>query len=429
MNGRVVIRLALAAGALFAACAAPASAQGVFTETRPGVWGEVADEQGNPVPDLAIKMTRNVEGDPGGTVKTTKKGTFIFPQLELFEAGYILSLDSTEWYIRKYHIRTRRGTKEIFQDDEGSLNPKAQDKLPIVRHRGANTTISLVVAKVAEYVAPSAAVPGTPAAGQPKRELTLAEKADEAAALGDTATAIDLLDQALVEKPNDPDLMWSKATYMAKAGDTQGAVREGYRVVQVAPDRTNVRLQMAGWMADRGQLAAAVPLLEKERELQPQNALVAKALFEAYGEAGQKENAAKEVDRWLSIAPADPEALLAKADILSTQGDYSGAEEIFRKLAAADPKNADRMYYNAGISIMNKHGITNEDRKRAITAFEKSVETNPKYAKAWNQLGLAYLGMGDYAKAREAFKKFLELDSSSADAVAAKDMLKALPAR
>ena len=429
MNGRVVIRLALAAGALFAACAAPASAQGVFTETRPGVWGEVADEQGNPVPDLAIKMTRNVEGDPGGTVKTTKKGTFIFPQLELFEAGYILSLDSTEWYIRKYHIRTRRGTKEIFQDDEGSLNPKAQDKLPIVRHRGANTTISLVVAKVAEYVAPAAAVPGAPAAGQPKRELTLAEKADEAAALGDTATAIDLLDQALVEKPNDPDLMWSKATYMAKAGDTQGAVREGYRVVQVAPDRTNVRLQMAGWMADRGQLAAAVPLLEKERELQPQNALVAKALFEAYGEAGQKENAAKEVDRWLSIAPADPEALLAKADILSTQGDYAGAEEIFRKLAAADPKNADRMYYNAGISIMNKHGITNEDRKRAITAFEKSVETNPKYAKAWNQLGLAYLGMGDYARAREAFKKFLELDSSSADAVAAKDMLKALPAR
>jgi len=429
MNGRVVIRLALAAGALFAACAAPASAQGVLTETRPGVWGEVADEQGNPVPDLAIKMTRNVEGDPGGTVKTTKKGTFIFPQLELFEAGYILSLDSTEWYIRKYHIRTRRGTKEIFQDDEGSLNPKAQDKLPIVRHRGANTTISLVVAKVAEYVAPAAAVPGAPAAGQPKRELTLAEKADEAAALGDTATAIDLLDQALVEKPNDPDLMWSKATYMAKAGDTQGAVREGYRVVQVAPDRTNVRLQMAGWMADRGQLAAAVPLLEKERELQPQNALVAKALFEAYGEAGQKENAAKEVDRWLSIAPADPEALLAKADILSTQGDYAGAEEIFRKLAAADPKNADRMYYNAGISIMNKHGITNEDRKRAITAFEKSVETNPKYAKAWNQLGLAYLGMGDYAKAREAFKKFLELDSSSADAVAAKDMLKALPAR
>jgi tetratricopeptide (TPR) repeat protein len=427
MNVRVVIRPALAAGVLFAACAVPASAQGVFNETRSGVWGEVADEQGNPVPDLAVKMTRNIEGDPGGTVKTTKKGTFIFPQLELFEAGYILTLDSQEWYIRKYHIRTRRGTREIYQDDEGSLSPKAQDKLPIVRHRGANTAISLVVAKVADYVAPAAA-PGA-AAGQPKRELTLPEKADEAAALGDYTTAIDLLEQALAEKPNDPDLMWSKATYMAKAGDAQGAIREGYRVVQVAPDRTNVRLQMAGWMAERGQLSAAIPLLEKERELQPQNALVAKALFEAYGEAGQKENAVKEVDRWLSIAPTDPEALLAKADILSTQGDYAGAEEIFHKLAAADPKNADRMYYNAGISIMNKHGITNEDRKRAITAFEKSVETNPKYAKAWNQLGLAYLGLGDYAKAREAFKKFLELDSSSPDAVAAKDLMKALPAR
>ncbi|MCU0254838.1 MAG: tetratricopeptide repeat protein, partial [Acidobacteria bacterium] len=368
--------------------------------------------------------------DPGGTVKSTKRGTFIFPQLELFEAGYILTVESEEWYIRKYHIRTRRGTKEIFQDDEGSLNPKAQDKLPIVRHRGANTTISLVVAKIAEYVPPAAA-PGAPggAAGQPKRELTLVEKADEAAALGDYNAAIELLNQALAEKPNDADVMWSKATYMAKSGDAQGAIREGYRVVQVAPERTNVRLQMAAWMEERGQLAAAIPLLEKERELQPSSAPVAKGLFEAYGEAGQAENAAKEVDRWLTIAPDDPEALLAKADLLSGKGDFAGAEEIFRKLAAADPKNADRMYYNAGISIMNKHGVTNEDRKRAITAFEKSVETNPKYAKAWNQLGLAYLGLGEYPKAREAFKKFLELDSSSADAVAAKDLLKALPAR
>ena len=119
MNVRVVSRIAVAAGVLFAACALHAAAQGVLNETRPGVWGEVADEQGNPVPDLAIKMARNVEGDPGGTVKTTKKGTFIFPQLELFEAGYILSLDSPEWYIRKYHIKTRRGTREIFQDDRG----------------------------------------------------------------------------------------------------------------------------------------------------------------------------------------------------------------------------------------------------------------------------------------------------------------------
>ena len=285
------------------------------------------------------------------------------------------------------------------------------------------------MARVTDYVAPAAAPVAGAAPGQPKKDLTPAEKADEAAALGDYTAAIEILGQALTEKPNDPDLMWSRATYMAKAGDTQGAVREGYRVIQVAPDRTGVRLQMSAWMAERGQIAAAVPLLEKERELQPQNALVAKVLFEAYGEAGQPENAAKEADRWLSIAPTDPEALLAKADILSGKGDFAGAEEIFRKLAATDPQNADRMFYNAGVSIMNKKGVTNDDRKRAITAFEKSVEVNPKYAKAWNQLGLAYLGLGEYGKARDSFKKFLELDSSSPDAAAAKDLLKALPAR
>ncbi len=429
MNLSAVLRLALATGVLVAGLLTVAVAQGVLNETKPGIWGEALDAAGNPVEDLPIRLRRNVEGDPGFVVKTTKKGSFVFPQVELYEAGYILTLDDPAWYIRKYQIRARRGTREIYQDDTGQLNPKAQDQLPIVRHRGANTTISLEVAKVADYQPPAAAAgaPGAPAA--PTRELTLAEKADEAAALGDYAAAVDLLGQALEKTPDDADLLWARARYLAKSGDTPGAIREGSRVVQIAPERKGVRLEMAAWMSDRGQIVAAIPLLEKERELDPQNPTVAKALVGAYGEAGQSDKLEAELERWLTIAPDDPEALLAQADFLARKGDYAAAEQIFQKLAAADPANADRMYYNAGVSIMNKSGVTNDDRKRAITAFEKSVEVNPKYAKAYNQLGLAYLGLGDYAKAREAFKKFVELDPGSPDAAAAKDMLKALPAK
>lgn len=428
MTMSAVLRLALATGVLVAASLSLSLAQGVLNETKPGIWGEALDAEGNPVPDLPIRLKRNVEGDPGFVVKTTKKGAFVFPQVELFEAGFILTIDDPEWYIRKYQIRARRGTREIYQDDTGQLNPKAQDQLPVVRHRGANTTISLEVARVADYKAPAAA-PGAPGAPPPARELTLAEKADEAAALGDYATAVDLLGQALAAAPDDVELLWARARYLAKSGDTPGAIREGSRVIQLQPERKGARLEMAAWMSDRGQLTAAIPLLEKERELDPQSTVVAKGLVGAYGEAGQADKLEAEVARWLSIAPDDPEALLAQADLLARKGDYEAAEQIFRKLAASDPANADRMYYNAGVSIMNKHGVTNDDRKRAITAFEKSVEVNPKYAKAYNQLGLAYLGLGDYAKAREAFKKFVELEPSGPDADAAKDMLKALPAK
>ena len=203
MSLRVVIRLALAAGVVLAACALPAAAQGVFNETRPGVWGEVADEQGNPVPDLPIKLARNVEGDPGFVMKSTKKGTFIFPQLELFEAGYVLTIDSPEWYIRKYHIRTRRGTREISRTTRGR-----SIRRPRTSCRSSSTAVRTRRSRWS-WPGSRSTFPGRRTgsgrgAGSAEGELTPAEKADEAAALGDYAAAIEILGPGADRKAQRP---------------------------------------------------------------------------------------------------------------------------------------------------------------------------------------------------------------------------------
>ncbi|XOV95001.1 MAG: OmpA family protein [Bacteroidota bacterium] len=50
------------------------------------------------------------------------------------------------------------------------------------------------------------------------------------------------------------------------------------------------------------------------------------------------------------------------------------------------------------------------DLKTAIPLFEQAVAANDNYAEAWNYLGLAYVKVGEYLKAVNAFKKLESVD-------------------
>ena len=46
----------------------------------------------------------------------------------------------------------------------------------------------------------------------------------------------------------------------------------------------------------------------------------------------------------------------------------------------------------------------------AVTEYEKALAIDPKYGFAINQLGYAYAGMGDFAKAAQSFERYAELN-------------------
>ncbi len=420
--------------ALLLAASVPASALSLW-ESRPGVWGKIVDEEGNPVPGIKVWLKPATGSGATLTAKTNRKGVFAFPRVEFFKDGYRIGIDSDVWFIRNFHMRTRRLSQEIWQDDsyEG-LWPGQQDRMPVLQYRGGNATIEFTVARIEDYQQKMAEMQRAKASGaqaqetgKRRREMTPEDLGDEAMALGDYATAATKYAEALEQKPDDADLLWKHIQALARSGDTGAALRECRRLLQIDPERKGVRLWMARWMQESGQLQFAIPYLEKERELAPTDARVHKMLIEAYREAGQEEKVEEAVEKWLAAIPDDTEAMLEMAQIKARKGDAAGAEELFKKVAEKDPDNADKLYYNVGATIMNRPNLTKDDRERAVVAFEKALEINPDYAKAHLQLGYALLGLGKLKEAREHFERFLALAPDSPEAKDARDLVNSLP--
>ena len=76
----------------------------------------------------------------------------------------------------------------------------------------------------------------------------------------------------------------------------------------------------------------------------------------------------------------------------------------------ADARTDAREQVEFGINVAQR-GLWRE----AIYRWEKAVELDPKYAAAFNDLGIAYEHEGQLEKARKAYEKALTLDPNNAN--------------
>src|SRR5258707_477399 len=77
-------------------------------------------------------------------------------------------------------------------------------------------------------------------------------------------------------------------------------------------------------------------------------------------------------------------------------------------VAYADARGEARSQVDFGINVAQR-GLWRE----AIYRWEKAVELDPKYAAAFNDLGIAYEHEGQLDKARRAYEKALALDPNN----------------
>ncbi|MGB8309966.1 MAG: tetratricopeptide repeat protein [Methanoregula sp.] len=62
-------------------------------------------------------------------------------------------------------------------------------------------------------------------------------------------------------------------------------------------------------------------------------------------------------------------------------------------------------WFNEGVTLYEK-----SDYRRAITAFDKAIASDPTLAEAWNNRGLSLIQTGDYEEARRSIQKALSLN-------------------
>ncbi len=109
------------------------------------------------------------------------------------------------------------------------------------------------------------------------------------------------------------------------------------------------------------------------------------------------------LEKALKINPSLVDAQLMLASVYLRQRDYSAAVAAYKKVIELDPKRVEA-YRNLG-SILGKM----QQPADAIPMLEKAAELNPSDKEVYYELGNAYESGNDFAKASEAYQKYLDL--------------------
>jgi len=113
-------------------------------------------------------------------------------------------------------------------------------------------------------------------------------------------------------------------------------------------------------------------------------------------------------------------ALSGLGEIAMRRGDFTAAQDSFRRVLEISPEDS-AAAYNIGEIFFSNQKIDD-----AITYFELAAKIKKDWPKPYRRLGLVYLNKGDFDKALENLRKFIELDPENPEAANVKATIAAV---
>ncbi|HUZ05440.1 MAG TPA: tetratricopeptide repeat protein, partial [Acidobacteriaceae bacterium] len=189
--------------------------------------------------------------------------------------------------------------------------------------------------------------------------------------------------------------MWPEATAAAQAA------------VQAQPKSVDLKLTLAGQLADTGQVDQGLAMAKSQLNGTPQDRVVLLTLAQMYTRLSRWKDAANTLDQAdkLSQKPEDQVFVLFLRGALAERQKHLDAAEVeFRKALAIAPDNALALNYLG--YIMADH---NMNLNEAIKLIQRAVQMDPQNGAYLDSLGWANLKMGQYALAEENLQRASEL--------------------
>jgi tetratricopeptide (TPR) repeat protein len=169
--------------------------------------------------------------------------------------------------------------------------------------------------------------------------------------------------------------------------------------------------QMQGRTDKRGQFVLPVTRRQDDPDLLFTQAQSAE-------EAGDPSTAERLYRRVMKLDPADPAAPFNLANLLRAGGRIIEAEAAYREAVTADPGFAEAWYNLA--DVLDDQGRTRD----ALPCLESAIEADPAYGDAMFNLALFLQRLEMQAEAARWWRRYLQLDGSSAWAARARRALK-----
>ena len=112
--------------------------------------------------------------------------------------------------------------------------------------------------------------------------------------------------------------------------------------------------------------------------------------------------AKKAIKMGIEQHPQNVELMLLNSEVLLIDGAHEAAENLLFEIEKISPGHEEIFLQRANISSKNKDHLT------AIGLLEKALDTTDEPEEIWNLMGMEYLFLEDYTKAKDFFHKCVE---------------------
>ena len=153
----------------------------------------------------------------------------------------------------------------------------------------------------------------------------------------DNAAAYAVLTKALVDHPDDPDLLYDAAMVAEKIDRVDEAVQRLTRLIELQPENAQAMNALGYTLVDRTpRVEEGFRLVERAHALSPQDPFILDSLGWAYFRLGKLDDAEKHLRRAMEIR-TDPEIAAHLGEVLWAKGERERANEIWQSQLKATP--------------------------------------------------------------------------------------------
>ncbi len=235
--------------------------------------------------------------------------------------------------------------------------------------------------------------------------------------LGKSEEAIAAYQKAIDNRPCNDGAHLSLAELYAKQGRNDLALDEYRKATMAEPTNGLAYLSMAQLLEAQGKskeattaLQQALPLLEEQLRQEPVNANLAFVLGSTYFQLDQFASALAAFQKYVALAPADPDAHYWVGTSLHALGRFA---EAVPELELADRQHPNSVLTLSELADAYKHVDRLAD---AAATYQKVVALDPKNSFSWRQLAQLAEQQQDWAEAAKAYEAVVGLTPNDAPA-------------
>jgi cellulose synthase operon protein C len=228
----------------------------------------------------------------------------------------------------------------------------------------------------------------------------------------DTAGAIDSLQNALRNDPNNAVAHYQLGLAYQQQLDAARAESEWREAVRIRPDLTDAQRALAALELQRGDVDGLLATAQQIINAQPYSpdGFLLKGVAEIAGQ--NYSDAQQDAEQAMQRAPQSPAPYVELGNVQLAQKHHAEAEKFYQQALDKDPSSAE------GLSGLMNTYFAQKEYDKAIAAANVQIAKSPKTSNFYDLLGTAlFNGKKDLPGAEAALQKAVDLDKNNTDAL------------